>query len=148
MTVTQGGHGQGEIEWQPDNVFFSFTFEVWLSLDSGATTGPYPIFCTDNKTVCLSVEGGKITGHYGDSSVEGGSLNGDQWYNVIFRHSVAGMHNIFNYLHSLFFFIWVLWPVKIISLILSQVSHKVGQKWEIPEKNYMTTLEQNLCDVS
>ena len=104
MTVTQGGHGQGEIEWQPDNVFFSFTFEVWLSLDSGATTGPYPIFCTDNKTVCLSVEGGKITGHYGDSSVEGGSLNGDQWYNVIFRHSVAGMHNIFNYLHSFFFF--------------------------------------------
>ena len=31
--------------------------------------------------------------------------------------------------------IWVLWPVRSISLILSRVNHLVGQKWEIPEKN-------------
>ena len=72
-------------------IFFSFTLELWLSLDSGSTSGPYPIFCTDNKTLCLSVESGKIVGYYGDISVEGGSLDADQWYNVIFRHSVTGM---------------------------------------------------------
>ena len=57
------------------------------------------------------------------------------------------------FLSFLFFFIiWVLRPVKIISLILSWVNHKVGQKWEIPEKNYLTTRKQNLtcltCDPS
>lgn len=67
----------------------SFTFETWLSLDSGYTTGPYPIFCTVNETVCLSVEGGTIKGHYGDATVSGGSVTGNQWYNIIFRHSVA-----------------------------------------------------------
>ena len=72
------------------SLFSSFTLELWMSLDSGATTGPYPIFCTHNKTLCLSVESGKIIGYYGDSSVEGGSLSADQWYNVIFRHSVTG----------------------------------------------------------
>ena len=40
--------------------------------------------------MCLLVEGGTIVGHYGDAKVSGGSVAGDQWYNVIFRHSVAG----------------------------------------------------------
>ena len=35
-----------------------------------------------------------------------------------------------------FFFIWVLWPVKIISLILNGVSHKVGRQQEIPKKKH------------
>ena len=30
--------------------------------------------------------------------------------------------------------IWVLWPIKIISLILRRVNHNVGEKWETPEK--------------
>ena len=50
------------------------------------------------------------------------------------------------------FFIWVLQPIKIISLILSQVSCKVGWKWEIPEKKHLTARKQNLaclrCDPS
>ena len=37
-----------------------------------------------------------------------------------------------------FFIMWVLQPVKIISLILSRVNRKVGWKWEIPEKNHLT----------
>ena len=47
---------------------------------------------------------------------------------------------------------WGLRPVKIISLILSQVNRKVGQNWEIYEKNHLTTRKQNLarltCDSS
>ena len=38
-----------------------------------------------------------------------------------------------------FFFILVLRPVKIISLILGRVNHKVGWKWEIPEKKHLIT---------
>ena len=34
-------------------------------------------------------------------------------------------------------------PVKIISIILSRVNHKVGQQQEIPEKKYLTTRKQN-----
>ena len=40
--------------------------------------------------------------------------------------------------------IWVLRPVKTISLILSQVSRKVGRKQEIQEKKHLTTLKQKL----
>ena len=49
-------------------------------------------------------------------------------------------------------YIWVLRPEKIISLILSRVSRKVGRKREIPEKNHLSTRKQNLacltCDLS
>ena len=44
-----------------------------------------------------------------------------------------------------FFLIWVLWPIKIISLILILANHKVGQKQEIPEKKTLTTRKQNLA---
>ena len=53
----------------------------------------------------------------------------------------------------LFFFIWVLRPVKIISesVILSRVD-QMGRKREIPEKNHLTIRRQNLvcftCDPS
>ena len=51
-----------------------------------------------------------------------------------------------------FFFIWVLRPDNIISLILNQVSRKVGRKWGIPEKTHLTTRKQKLacltCDPS
>ena len=72
-------------------LFYSFTFEVWLSLDSGYTTGPYPIICSEESTVCLWVESGVVNGRYGDSSVTGStSLTGGQWHNIIFRHSIEG----------------------------------------------------------
>ena len=35
---------------------------------------------------------------------------------------------------GLHFFNWVLWPVKIISLILSRVNRKVGQKLRDPRE--------------
>ena len=38
-----------------------------------------------------------------------------------------------------FFFIWILRPVKVISLILNRVNRKVGRKREIPDKNHLTT---------
>ena len=38
-----------------------------------------------------------------------------------------------------FFYLWFLWPIKIISLILSQVNHQAGRIWEIPKKNHLTT---------
>ena len=57
---------------------------------------------------------------------------------------------VFSFIY--FFFIWVLWPIKIISLILSWFNHKVGRKWEISEKKHLTTRKQNLvclpCDPS
>ena len=34
--------------------------------------------------------------------------------------------------------IWVLQPVKIISLILSEVKHKVGRKFDIQEKKHLS----------
>ena len=40
--------------------------------------------------------------------------------------------------------ILVLWPVKIISLISSQVNRLVGRKGEIPEEKQLTTRKQNL----
>ena len=50
------------------------------------------------------------------------------------------------------FFIWVLRPIQIISLLLIPVNHEVGQKLEIPKKNHLTTRKQNLtglkCDPS
>ena len=53
---------------------------------------------------------------------------------------------------QIFFSYWVWWPVKIISLNLSQVNHKLGRKRENPEKNHLTTHKQNLacltCDPS
>ena len=39
----------------------------------------------------------------------------------------------------------VLRPVKIILLNLSRINRKVGRKWEIPEKNNLTTHKQNLA---
>ena len=57
-----------------------------------------------------------------------------------------------NTLIHFFFFIWILRPFKIIWLILSRVNRLVGRKWEIPEKNHLTTRKQNLvcltCDPS
>ena len=47
--------------------------------------------------------------------------------------------------HEEVHFYLVLQPVKIISLILSRVNHKVGQKWEIPEKKHLNTRKQNLA---
>ena len=44
-----------------------------------------------------------------------------------------------------FYFIWVLRPIKIISLILSRVNHLVGRKQVIPEKKHLTTRKQNLA---
>ena len=44
-----------------------------------------------------------------------------------------------------FLYIWVLRPVKIISLILSQVNIKKGWKWEISKKKHLTTHKQNLA---
>ena len=41
-----------------------------------------------------------------------------------------------------FYFIWVLMPVKIISLILSWVNGLLGRKRAIPEKKHLT------CDPS
>ena len=46
---------------------------------------------------------------------------------------------------KLFSLIWVLLPVKIISLILSRVNQKVGRKPEIPEKKHLTARKQNLA---
>ncbi|XP_053385192.1 uncharacterized protein LOC123535922 isoform X1 [Mercenaria mercenaria] len=67
----------------------SFTVEVWLKLDSGYTTGPYPIFCTSNGTLCLWVENSVIYGGYGTQSVVSSStLSADVWYNIIYRHSI------------------------------------------------------------
>ena len=45
---------------------------------------------------------------------------------------------------SFFFFIWGLRLLKIISLILSRVNHKMGRKREIPQKIHLTTCKQNL----
>ena len=71
--------------------FFSFTFEVWLSLDTGYTTGPYPIVCSDQGTVCFSVESGVVKGRYGDSTVTGSTtLTAGQWHSIVFRHSIEG----------------------------------------------------------
>ena len=47
-----------------------------------------------------------------------------------------------------FFSIWVLWPVKFISLILNLVKLKLGRKWEIPEKNHLSTRKQNLASLT
>ena len=60
--------------------------------------------------------------------------------------------NTLCYIVDVFFFIWVLRPVKIISLILSRVNRKMGRKREIREKNRLTTRKQNLacltCDTN
>ena len=48
-------------------------------------------------------------------------------------------------LTAFFFSNWGLQPVKIISLILSWVNHKVGRKREIPGKNHLTIRKQNLA---
>ena len=45
----------------------------------------------------------------------------------------------------IFFFYLGLRPIRIISLILSWVNRKMGQKWEIPEKKHLTTCKQNLA---
>ena len=49
--------------------------------------------------------------------------------------------NSFRY----FFFIGVLQPVKIISLILGRVNHEVLGKREISERNQLITSKQNLA---
>ncbi|XP_053385183.1 uncharacterized protein LOC123535929 [Mercenaria mercenaria] len=75
----------------------SFSIEVWISLDSGYTNGPYPVLCTAEGTICLTVESGLVTGRYGDSSVTSTtSMSADQWYNIIFRHRIeSGSISIF-----------------------------------------------------
>lgn len=70
---------------------FSFTIEVWLSLDSGHTTGPYPVACSTDKTICLTIENSVAVGYYGNHNVTSvTSLNADQWYNVILRYRIEG----------------------------------------------------------
>lgn len=67
----------------------SFTIEVWISLDSNKTTGPYPVMCTAEGTICLSIEGGRVVGRYGTAVVTSSiSLTADTWYNIIFRHRI------------------------------------------------------------
>ena len=48
---------------------------------------------------------------------------------------------------SRFFFICILRPIKIISHILSRVSCKLERKWEILEKNNLTTSKQNKVEL-
>ena len=68
------------------------------------------------------------------------------FFNLFFLFRFYGLSRLF---HSFFFyllvFIWVLLPVKIISLILSQVNCEVGRKWEISKKNHLTSCKQNLA---
>ena len=60
--------------------------------------------------------------------------------------SAAAVDNAETYnIETLFFFIWILQPVKIISLILWQINRLMGRKWEITEKNHMTTHKQNFA---
>ncbi|KAL4225039.1 hypothetical protein ACF0H5_015734 [Mactra antiquata] len=67
----------------------SFTLDVWMSLDTGFTTGPYPIICSAESTICLLLDNGQIVGTYGNYTVSSTStLNADTWYNVIFRHRI------------------------------------------------------------
>lgn len=67
----------------------SFTVETWLNLDTGYTTGPYPIFCSSNATLCLWVESSKVYGQYGNQTVVSTSaLTAGTWYNVIYRNSI------------------------------------------------------------
>ena len=62
-----------------------------MSLDSGYTTGPYPIVCSEGSSVCLWLEGGVVKGRYGNSTVTGSSsLSGGDWHNIIFRRSIEG----------------------------------------------------------
>ena len=71
---------------------FSFTIETWLKLDSGYTTGPYPILCTTNGTFCLWTEGGVLYGRYGNYMVNSTTtLTGGTWYSIVYRHSVESM---------------------------------------------------------
>ncbi|XP_052773067.1 uncharacterized protein LOC128211948 isoform X3 [Mya arenaria] len=68
---------------------YSFTLEVWLSLDTGYTTGPYPVMCTTDAFICLSIDAGAVVGRYGNYSVSSSTtLSADKWYNVIFRHRI------------------------------------------------------------
>lgn len=79
--------------------YFSFTIEVWISLDSNKTTGPYPVMCTAEGTICLSIEGGRVVGRYGTAVVTSSiSLTADTWYNIIFRHRIEGKILLFGFL--------------------------------------------------
>jgi len=67
----------------------SFSLEAWLSLDSGYTAGPYPVICTADSFICLSVEGGNVVGRYGDYNVTSAtSLTAGTWHNVILRYRI------------------------------------------------------------
>ncbi|WAR01795.1 TSP3-like protein [Mya arenaria] len=75
---------------QTMNMQESFTVEAWLKLDAGYTSGPYPVLCTSNSTLCLWIENGYVYGQYGDYSVQSAAtLNAETWYNVMFRHSIS-----------------------------------------------------------
>ncbi|KAK3597613.1 hypothetical protein CHS0354_030160 [Potamilus streckersoni] len=67
----------------------SFTVEVWISLDSGFTTGPYPILCTFSRKLCLTIENRVFVGHYGDANVTTTSaLTADTYYAVTLKYSL------------------------------------------------------------
>ena len=76
-------------------MFFSFTFEIWLALDTGYSSGPYPIFCSEESTVCVWVEDSHVRAVYGDSgvTVESTALTEGQWHNVIYRYSMEGKYS-------------------------------------------------------
>ena len=85
---------------------FSFTVELWLSLDVGYTTGPYPLLCSNESAICVWTENSVVHGRYGDSTVSGSTtLTAGTWHNIIFRHSIEGRNskdtvNIRNSLHA------------------------------------------------
>ena len=57
--------------------------------------GPYPIICSNESTICLWVENGAVYGRYGDSMVSGTAVvAAEQWYNIIFRHSIEGKFSV------------------------------------------------------
>lgn len=66
-----------------------------MTLDSGYTTGPYPIVCAASKTICLTIDGGAVVGYYGNDTVtSAATLGADQWYNVILRYRIEGLFNV------------------------------------------------------
>ena len=65
---------------------------------------------------------------------------------IMFSIEITSTFNVLNPFFFFFFLIWVLRPVKIISLILSQVNHQVGRKLEIPKKNHLNTRKQTWLD--
>ncbi|XP_071121965.1 uncharacterized protein [Mytilus edulis] len=65
----------------------SFTFELWVKVETGSPLTAMPIFCTESRSICLWLDNLKVNGQFGNSTLSTTATIGtDVWTNLVLQY--------------------------------------------------------------